>query len=131
MTIGPPNMASTVERFAFPVDRYRYVEATTDSHGLSVTPAPDVETITAHLYPAPGEVVDRLPEGQRDRATIAGSVSGDVRAANYDAGVRGDLLRYDGRLWEVVQVGPYSSGSLGARTWRTIVAQYIDREVDP
>jgi hypothetical protein len=43
---------------------------------------------------------------------------------------RGDVIKWDGRLWEVVDVGPYSSGPSGDRTWRTLVAQHIDREVE-
>lgn len=128
MPLGPPNLASTVLRFSFPVTRRRYAASTTNADGIRVRGAAAETTIRAHLYGATHETLERLAEGHVGARVIEGDTVDDVRTVNEDAQLPADLVRHvDGRWYEVIELVEWRHGPAGAISYRHIVGVEVDR----
>jgi hypothetical protein len=125
--LGPPNLASTVDRFSFPVTLRRYAATTTNADGLPVRGASADTTIRAHVWDAPAEVLELLPEGARDGRVIEGHTTVDVRTDDVNSGLPADLIVYDGRSFRVLEVTRRSTGPTGAVTVWRFVASEVER----
>lgn len=131
--IGPPNMAATVRRFSYPVSRWRYAAAASvTATGWMVSGAPVQSAIIAHVTPAPGKVIEQLPEGHEGKRTVVVYTADELRVADIEAQLRGDLVEHDGAVFEVIKRGAWTMGAAGATTWRDHVAvQVFDRLPPP
>lgn len=127
MPIGPPNLASTVGRFAFPVTRIRYAAPTEDASGLVTRGAGVSTTIQAHVHDAPAKVIQTLPEGHTSGRVVQGYTPDDVRTADSDTETPADDVVYASTTFMVVRVGEWASGPAGTRTWREFVAVEVSR----
>jgi hypothetical protein len=128
--IGPPNLASTVSRFSFPISRTRYGPTTTDlATGLPVRGAAVTTTILAHVWDAPADVIALLPEGGERGRVVEGhtvDVLG-VLGDDNDTVQAADLLGYDGDTFRVIQVTRRSTGPTGAITIWRFLAEAVNR----
>jgi hypothetical protein len=127
VSIGPPNLASTVARFAFPVTRIRYDAAAEDDSGLVTRGDGTSSTIEAHVHDAPAKAIERLPEGHSSGRVVQGYTTDDVRTADSDTGTPADDVVFEGTTFEVALVTEWSSGPVGSRTWREFLAQEVTR----
>lgn len=129
MTLGPPDMSATVRRFSYPVTRWRYPSApTVNAQGYAVQAYPTSSQITAHIHPAPGKVLQQLPEGHTGKAAVVIYTADEVQIGSEETQVRGDLVEHDGRVWEVIQRGQWTGKSAGASTYLAFVAvEVFDR----
>ncbi len=67
--------------------------------GRRATPAVTAIPITASVQPASGQVVQRLPEGKRDRETMVVYTQVELKIAGADQEC--DLIRVDSAMFEV------------------------------
>lgn len=65
-------------------------------------------TIFATVVPAKGHVIERAPEGVRERVELRAYTDDELRATSSTDDVDGDLIEIDGVRYEVVQVDAYS-----------------------
>ncbi len=132
MPLGPPNLSSTANSFAFPVVRRRYTASTTSSAAGSAGlrargTATDLE-ILAHIWHVPGDVGEDLPESQRQSARIQGTTTTEVRAVDDEAGLPADSIVWDGIEYEIKAVTAWRSGPLGATSvWEITDARRVVR----
>lgn len=120
-----PNMAQTVRRFGVPVTLRTWTADTQNAEGFLVPGTPTDTTITMHVYPAPGEVVDRLPEGLKSSNVQMGGTP-DVVAAPVP-GQRGSEIITNGRTYEVIAVQEWVGGSTGAVAYRECTLVEVNR----
>lgn len=64
-------------------------------------------TIAGVIAPASGRQIERLPEGQRDKETIAIYTPTELRTASA-GGAPADRITWGGRVYEVLSVKPWS-----------------------
>lgn len=124
MTIGAPDLESTVERFATTKTRRRYSPSSTTASGLKVAAYVD-STITAYIHDAPAEVIEQLPEGHEGNRTVQGYTPDELRVAS--PSFRGDVVIHEGASFEVIQLARWGSGSAATVTWSSFVAVQVER----
>lgn len=61
----------------------------------------------ATVNPVPGEELAQLPEGQRSGEQRRAITTLDIRGPDEQDGTEGDLIRYDGRIFKVLEVQSY------------------------
>ena len=130
--LGPPNMASTVARFSYPRRIWNYVDKaeTTPGGERRNVLVPTEDTIRIHMHPASGATVKRLSEGQEVADFQTGYTSGNVRVMDPVTGVRGVPVEPEGKIYEAIEQGDWTSGNTGATTWRQFhFARVLDRNV--
>ena len=122
--LGRLDLRDAVECFAEDFSRFRIGPSTTTAEGLSVPGAEVEATIRGAIHPAPGEVLERLPEGQRTNETIVAYVDEkyDIRAAGNTTGARGDELEFEGVRYEVQEIHRWRWGR-----YLEVVAQRVRR----
>jgi carbohydrate-binding DOMON domain-containing protein len=125
MRRGPPDLSSTARRFAFPIQRIRYGTSTVNADGYTVRGSTTASSILAHVYPAPGEVLERLPEGYEGRDVVMGTTIEELTLGTETT--RADVIVYSGKQYEVFQVSPRATGRNGTRTWREFMAAEVQR----
>lgn len=114
-----PNLASTVRRFSFPVERLRYLTAeSTDEYGNRVHGATMETTILAHVKYASAKTLNRLPEGYVLGSAIEVRVPGeDVMITDVGKGQRGDVIKFDGHEYELDFADRRHVGADGVVAW--------------
>ncbi len=65
-------------------------------------------SISASVQPATPEDMKRLPEGQRIDETIKLYTTTELKTVDVDAQTAADRITYDGQVYEVQQVTPWS-----------------------
>lgn len=121
MSIGAPNLASTVARFASPHTRRRHSTPAKNADGYLADTYTDA-TIQAYVHDAPAEVVAARPEGLEGERTIVGYTTGDVRVGSADTQGRPDSIVYQGEEFRVYKVTRWGSGPAGSITWMAFEA---------
>lgn len=118
MTLLPQVGGIAVRYFEEPARAFRYAAATRTSSGLMAAGAKtQIQKFRASIHPAPAELLDRLPEGQRTRTTIVVYTRTLLKTAQQTAGLRADVVEYsfDGAeaatLFEVEDVRPWRWGN--------------------
>lgn len=123
MALGPPNMAQTVRRFSYPVARWRYPTAgVANADGFIVQPTPVESTISAHIAPAPGRVVELLPPGHTGKRTVVVYTADELQVADDETQIHGDVIVHAGIAFLVIKRGSWTGGSVGGATYRDHVA---------
>lgn len=111
MSLG--DLSPTIARFGFPMVFREYGVPTVNADGFAVVGGATDTTALCHLYPAPGRVLDRLPQGHKGKATMMGGTTHPVKISTQD-GARGTDVVHGGRTYEVIQVqhwtGPLGTG---------------------
>ena len=127
MALGPPNLSSTVARFAFPVTKIRYETASTrNSDGIKVPPVPVESPSRAHVFDAPAATIERLGLGQeRSRVVEGHSPDPDWRTAP-KGGPKADRIRTDTETFEIFHVQRWNEGPIGKRSWVVLVAIKVE-----
>jgi hypothetical protein len=125
MRRGPPDLSSTARRFAFPINRIRYGASTVNADGYTAQGSTTTVTIMAHVWPADGKTLERLPEGYEGRYVIEGTTPEDLQLGTADT--RADVIEYDGVQFEVFRVAPRAVGRQGIRSWRGFMAVEVRR----
>lgn len=126
MRPGPPEMSRTAQRFSFPVTRRRFGPEGTNADGYPVDASQPVRaTILAHVYPKPGETVERLQGGRERTRVVEGCTCDDLRLAHQNESGRADQVLYDGDWFEVRSIADWPGGPAGKRTWRVFEAVRI------
>lgn len=121
-----PNMATTVRRFSTPCTRHRYTGATVTAEGYAVPGTATATAIRGHRYPAPGKVIDRMPEGHRSKRIEMLGTTDDLRAST-EGGQRGDDVAFpDGSRFEVFAVQEWGGGD-GATAYRECTLVEVSR----
>lgn len=122
--IGRLDLRDAVACFDVDVRRFRIGASTVTAEGLSVPGAEVVDTIRASVHPAPGEVLERLPEGQRTNRTIVLYCDEKYafRAASNTTGARGDEIEFGGERFEVQEIHNWTWGR-----YLEVVAQRVRR----
>jgi len=127
--LGPPNLASTVERFSMAglVER-TYGPDSTTAEGMIAAGAVVDTPLVAHIFPAPGDTVARL-ELQGGGAVVEVHVPerGRVRAVRKGSQDRGTVIVWLGRTYEVQQLGEWYSGADGSTGYQQAWAQEVVR----
>lgn len=121
MSIGAPNLASTVARFASPHTRRRFSTPAKNADGYLVDTYTDA-TISAYVHDAPADVVAARPEGLEGTRTIMGYTTGDVRLGSPDTQGRPDSIVYLGEEFRVYKLTKWGAGSTGAIAWQVFEA---------
>lgn len=106
--LGHPTPVKLIRSAPGSYDKGRYVPGATT----------ELE-IVASVQPAGGRDLQRLPEGQRTRETIAVWSPNEIRTANDAAGAAADRIEWQGRTYEVQLVEPWVPGQY----WRAIAAK--------
>lgn len=80
--------------------------------GEYVEGAADETTLELYVEPADGEVLERLPEGKRERAEyFASGEDVDIRTGHGGGGPPADELVYEGEVYEVSELSDPGSGA--------------------
>lgn len=126
-------MARTVRRFSYPVTRWRYSDAapTVTPQGHQITAWPTSATIVAHIHPAPGKVIEQLPEGHTGKRAVVMYTADDVRIASEEERTRGDLVQHNGSTFEVIKRGDWTAGAAGTSSYRDYVAVEVFDRLEP
>lgn len=74
--------------------------------GYVTTPHKDF-TVSLHVHPAGNDTINALPEGERKIKRLDAHGTDILRAADQTAGVKGDLLYYQGAWYECVSAVEY------------------------
>lgn len=121
MSVGAPNLAGTVARFASSYTRRRSSGVVKNADGYKVTETTDT-TIRAYIHDDPATADDPMPEGLQGKTRIRGYTDGDVRGGDISGGDRPDVIVYMGEQFRVYSVTAWGSGPTGEITWRTFLA---------
>jgi len=127
MALGPPNLSSTVARFAVPVTKRRFpVASTRNAEGYKVPPAAVDTPSRAHVFDAPAATIERFKLGQERRRVVeAHSPDPDWRTA-VKGGPKADRIVTDTEQFEVFHVARWNEGPVGKRSWVVIVAIKVE-----
>lgn len=135
MTLGPPNLASTVNRFSFPRQAYNYdvTNTVTDAGEMINSADPTPLTIRIHMHPSKPSVVKRLAEGHEVADFQTGQTTDSrVRIADPDAKLRGTVVIHNGKQYEAIEEQDWMAGSSGVHSYRTInFVRVHDRRIPP
>lgn len=126
MPLGPPNMASTVNRFATPVVRRRFAATTTNSDGKPVRGAETTTPFRAHVWDAPADVLALLPEGGERGHVIQGTTTLELRVDDSATGLPSDVITYRLRPHRVIQATTRTTGPAGTPTVWEFLAEEIE-----
>lgn len=127
MSKGPPDLASTVASFSFPVTRRRYSTASVTSSGLVRETGYTDTTIMAHVHDATADVMERVFPGQEGvRAIQFYTSEADLRTSRTGS-APADALVFRGLVFEVVEVSEWDAGNVGARSYLAGVAREVTR----
>ncbi len=121
MSLGAPNMTSTVLSFASSHTRRRHGEPIMNSDGYLASSTTDA-TIRAWIHDAPAEVVAARPEGLEGTRTIQGYTPDEIRVGQSASQTKPDSVVYDGAEFRVYSVTRWGSGPSGAITWYEFLA---------
>ena len=128
MSLGPPNLATTVASFAFPVTRRRYDPPAVLSSGLVQSTGYVDTTVQAHVHDATATVLERVFPGQEGTRAIQFYTSAtDIRTADESTNERADSIVYRGVEFEVVEVAEWDGGPFGDRSYLAGVARLVQR----
>ena len=119
------DLRRAVKRRAVPFVVKRYPDAGTETgSGLKIesVAAPFLPDFRASVHPAPGELLNRLPEGQRNFKTIVVYTVFSLRMADASAGLRGDLIEFESEDYEIQELKFWDQGQ-----YFEYVAQKVDR----
>lgn len=127
MALGPPNLSSTVQRFAVPVVRRRFpTPSVRNAEGYKKEPAFVDTPNRAHYFDAPAAIIERLGLGQeRSRIVEAHSPDPDWRTAT-KGGPKADRLVADGEQFELFHVQRWNEGPTGTRSWVLMIAIKVE-----
>ena len=129
--LGPPDLSSTVSRFAFPVTRYRFGASTTNALGYRSPGAVTETAITAHVSPpGAGITSEMLPQGAVLNDSRLAWTTTECRVASTETGSRGDEIGFAGERYKVVGVRPYRKGADGSASHFELLLLRVDR-ADP
>ena len=78
-------------------------------NGNYVEGATSTEDILTAVYPATGEQLRSLPEGRKGRETIVIYSSEALKTSTAPDGARADLVAYNGKSYEVIDVNKWAS----------------------
>jgi hypothetical protein len=83
----------------------------------------------AHIYPAAGETIDRLPEGIETSSVWEGSTDLELDIGDSTEARRSDSIVVPslGIELEIIALSPYASGESGEVTWRRFVGVQVHR----
>jgi hypothetical protein len=128
MSLGPPDLSGVVENFSFPVTRRRYSTPVT-SRGLTRSPGNTDTTIMAHVYDASADVLERAFAGQEGVRAVEVHTTADVRTVGTEQSplVRGDVIVFRAKEFEVVEVAEWNTGAAGARSYLRALAREVTR----
>ena len=128
MSLGPPDLSGVVENFSFPVVRRRYTTPVT-SRGLTRSPGSTDTTIQAHIYDASADVLERAFAGQENVRAIEVHTVSDVRTVGVQQTplVRGDVIVFREKEFEVVEVAEWNTGAAGVRSYLRALAREVTR----
>lgn len=127
MMFGPPDMSGTVERFSFPITIRDYLPSTTTSDGyIASSGHTDIPTV-GHPFPARGSDIARL-ELQSPGATLElHTPFKDLRVAVQGSTLRGSVLVWQSREYEVQALGEWFAGSDGESGYQQAWVQEVTR----
>jgi hypothetical protein len=128
MSLGPPDLSGVVQNFSFPVVRRRSSTPVT-SRGLSRSGGYTDATIAAHVYDASADVLERAFPGQENVRAIELHTVSDVRTVGTEQSplVRGDVIVFRAKEFEVVEVAEWNTGAAGARSYLRALAREVTR----
>lgn len=126
-------MARTVKRFSYRRNLFHYeqsAERNTDGYLVNTT-LPVKSIIRIHMHPAAGDVVKQLEEGHESSDFQTGYTANVVQVADPEAKIRGDVVEHNGKFYEAIMRGGWTSGSAGAVTWSQYhFARVLDRQLE-
>lgn len=124
MPLGPPNLASTVLSFSFPVTHRAMGAPTVNADGYAIPSAAVDTTVLAHIHPAPAEVASMLPDGVSLDDTVQGhSTSTLWTLGGGDPPAEPSRLVWDGRVYRLFSLSRWRGGPAGAHSYRVFLAQ--------
>lgn len=121
MSVGAPNMASTIARYATPHTRRRYDTTTKNADGYLASNTTDT-AIRAYIHDADAKTVAERPEGLIGTRTIMGYSNDEFRVGEEVGQVKADSVIYDGQEFRVYKATKWNSGSAAASTWYQFTA---------
>jgi len=123
MSTGRLDLSDAVECVAEDVRWRRWGASSTTAEGLRAPGASTISTARGSVHPAPGEVLDRLPPGQRSNRTVVGYFSGvELRTVDDIGGTRADEIEFEGEWFEVEQANRWRWGN-----YLEVIAQRVRR----
>lgn len=127
MLIGPPDLSSTVERFSFPIVVRDYAADTaTDEFLIAAGSTTDNATI-GHVFPAKGADIARLELQSPGAVVEVHTPYKDMRVAVQGSQLRGSVVVWNGREYEVQALGDWWSGPDGQSGYQQAWAQEVTR----
>lgn len=128
MSLGPPNMSSTVQRFSTPGTRRRDAPWSTNADGFRVDGASTDTVGLGHIFPASGDLLQRFSL-QDTAGLFEVHTELELRTADREAGTPADqwlaIVRGNLRTFDVVAAGPWLEGPSGANTWTVAALQEV------
>lgn len=126
MILGPPNLVSTVERFSMAMALRDYAPDSTTPDGMIAAGATVDTPIVGHYFPAKGDDVERLELQSPGSVYECHIPAAPVLIARKGSQQRGSVLVFDGRTFEVVELGQWFHG-VGTTGYRQCFAQEVLR----
>lgn len=121
MSLGAPNMSSTIARYATPHTRRRYDTTTKNADGYFVANATDT-SIRAYIHDADAKTVAARPEGLEGTRTIMGYSNDEIRVGQDVGQVKADSVIVDGEEFRVYKATKWNSGPAAATVWYQFTA---------
>ena len=128
MLIGPPDMSGTVERFSFPIviRDYDGPGTVTGEGYIAAGSVTDTPTI-GHMFPAKGDVVARLELQSPGAVQELHTPFQELRAAVKGSTLRGSVVVFRAREYEVRELGLWHSNSDGLAGYQQAWVQEVKR----
>ena len=126
-----PDLGFAVDFFSATITRRDYGATTTDDHGNRVPGASVDSDSVAHVFPTPGDTVQRLPTGHESGASVEIHTTDTYTVADVTAQTRGTVIVWRGREYEVDTEGIRTAGSANSDSFGVYFAQLVRRAVAP